>query len=279
MTTTKRRSVVVVRVVALVVLAGAAIGLAPRPKETQADAPAWPEPVVRVASLGRTYAGADVAWLRTVQVIGSDKQARAGYPTLDTWVDVVTALDPAFVEPYFFGAILLVTDDTRADHVDALLARAEQAMPDTFTLPFYRGFIANFGKMDPVVAAGHMERAASKPDAPRFVKSMASRLRTDTNTCGSLMQDLQQISEGSHAAQRQALQGERRALFQHCLEVHIERVANAWRVKNGKIPTIDDLVAEGLLDPAKDLSAPPGMCWRLSVMSAASLEPCSGAAP
>jgi hypothetical protein len=147
---------------AALMLAAVAYATAPDNRASDdLDPTPWPPAAVRVAALGRSSAAADVAWLKTVQLLGSDAQAAAGYPELEKWIDLITTLDPRFEEPYFFGATLLVTDPERAPQIDALLERGEQVFPGLFHFAMLRGFLAQFGLLDATKASEHYRRAST----------------------------------------------------------------------------------------------------------------------
>lgn len=234
----------------------------------------WPEPVLRAAALGRRSAAADMAWIRTVQTIGSSSAQARGYPHLEGWIDLTTSLDSRFDLPYYLGAILIATDDARASTVDALLARGEQALPDQFELTMYRGFVAHFGQVDPLRAAPFYRAAARKPRAPPFLNQLADRLEREDGSCERVLGELRQVSSAMQGAQGQAMDSTKARVFWNCTKLQIERRAAAWRVKNdGKAPTVDDLVKAGLFDEAP--ASPSGQCWSLDGLQHANLGPCS----
>jgi len=247
---------------------------APKQMATEAALDPWPEPIVRVASLGRSYAASDIVWLQIVQLIGSTVRLKAGLPGLEKWIDVATSLDPKFGEPYYFGAILLVTDDKRSNEVDALLQRGEDALPDEFLIPMWRGFSSYAGRLDPKTAAKHFRRAATKPRAPAYLVRLAQRLEKEGDVCRGILQSMQDMSEGATSEQSEALLGERRNVLKHCMRTRIEHAAIAYRVKHQDDrlppPTLDALIAEGLPPP----TAPKGECWFLDEGGRASLKPC-----
>lgn len=259
----------------IIALLGAclATGLAPPVGSEESSSTPWTEGIVRVAGLGRTRATADIVWMRMVQLIGSPRMEQAGYPDLDGWLDLTSRLDPTFLVPYFFGAILLVTDDARAARVDGILARGEAAAPDVFSLPMYRGFLAYFGRLDRAAAAAHYGRAANKPNAPPYLGPFSERLRRDEGTCANAQRDLQEVASSSDANLGSFLANARGKLLIHCLKARIETAATSWRVKNdNRAPTMEDLFASGLLE--RPQPAPAGSCWQLDEAQKASLVPC-----
>lgn len=256
----------------------AAIVAAPGPGRQESTTLAWSEPVVRAASLGRPHAAADIVWMKTVQLIGDAREEQRGYPSLDEWVDLTSRLDPRFDLPYFFGVVLLITDDERAPRVDEILARGEAAMPDVFSFPMFRGFLAYFGRLDARAAAVHFRRAAALPGGPAYLAPFAERLEREDDTCGAVLRDLRQVSQATGGTQGKALDASREKVLLHCLETRIEQAANAWRVRNAqRVPTLEDLVNDGAIDP--QLPAPPGLCWSLDPSQNASLAPCPTSPP
>lgn len=260
-------------------LAALALLAAPAPRaDSEIDPSPWPMPIVRVASLGRPYAAADVSWLKAVQLLGSDSYAAANHPQLETWIDLITRLDPTFEEPYFFGAVLLVTDRERAPDIDRSLARGEAAFPDRFAFPMMRGFLAQFGLIDAQAAAEHYRRAAAKPNAPAYVRVHAEKLAKEGASCGSIMSDLKDLTAGASAAQAKTIAEQRFDILEHCLARLIERTAVSLRLggktASGAFATFADVESE----LGAPVPRPPDRCWQLEA-DKASLRPCAGSAP
>ena len=98
---------------------------------------------------GDRRVAADLAWLATVQRLGSSSYLDAGLPGLEQWIDTGTALDPSFENLYFIAAAFLTALPERVERVDALLARGEQHLPHSSMLPMARGLLFYFGRYDP----------------------------------------------------------------------------------------------------------------------------------
>ena len=226
--------------------------------ETQADELAWPLPAMKAAALGRPFAAANVAWLKTIQLIGSADYERRGFPTLDGWLEVITSLDPSFEDPYFLGATLLVTDSSRTLAVERLLARGEAAAPDVFSFALMRGFVAQFGALDPQAAAAHYRRAAAMKNAPSYLTAHAERLERERVGCANVFDDLSRVSV-SPAAQAASLERSG-AIFEHCVAGMIRRAAVQYRMQTGRPATVAALVKEGTIE---DPPRPPGRCWTI----------------
>jgi hypothetical protein len=241
------------------------------------DPTPWPPAIVRVASLGRPYAAADVAWLKTVQLLGSDSYAVAGYPKLEAWVDLITRLDPSFEEPYFFGATLLVTNRERAPAINALLERGEQAFPHTFAFPMMRGFLAQFGLLDARMAAEHYRRASMLQGAPPYLTSYAARLEKEGASCATIMSDLKELASSSSSAQAKALGEQRFQILEYCFAGLIRRTAVSLRM-NEKIAGAFATLAEVEAELGAPVPRPPDRCWELK-FDTATLVPCPPGAP
>jgi hypothetical protein len=260
-------------VLALVAAISVVVVADPVLSTTEVDARPWPQPVIRVAALGRTHAAADVLWLKTVQIVGGDQRATAGvpFPFLEQWIDVITQLDPSFEDPYYVGAALLVTDDKRTDAVDALLGRAEQNFPLDATYPMLRGFLHQFGKLDPGTAAQYYRRAASKAGAPTFLAAHAARLELESHDCSHVLSDLAQLSAASSPSLRALFQARGTDdLLERCVAGMIRRAAVRYRLQNNKAATLEALISAGSIAAPP---SPPGRCWHIKD-DVASLGPC-----
>ncbi|MBI1949162.1 MAG: hypothetical protein HYS27_25970 [Deltaproteobacteria bacterium] len=256
----------------------AAVVLAPAALVAPADGTPPPEAVGRAAALGRTYAASDLAWLRTVQLMGDPVLEQARWPHLEEWVDLTTRFDPTFETPYHFGALLLVGDPVRAQVADRMLARGEVAQPTSFSLPAMRGFIAYFSQLDPAAAALHYHRAARLPGAPPFFEAFARRLEHQGQTCAQMLRDLNSLAAGETAEKRRALLAGREQIVLGCVEGQLKNAASVYRTRHGRNGSLDELRAAGLL--AEEPFAPPGRCWQV-VSGRPSLVSCAppGAGP
>ena len=197
------------------------------------------------------------------------------------WIDLVTSLDAGFQEPYFFGATLLVTDPKRAPQIDELLKRGEQAFPHVFQFSMLRGFLAQFGLLDPARAADHYRRAAAMQGAPSYLSGYADRLAREGAGCSTIMADLKQLASTSSSEQASALAEQRGAILEHCIAGLIRSTAIQLRF-NGQTQGTHATLAEVEAALGAPVPHPPDRCWQLAT-DVASLGPCpaqgDGAAP
>jgi hypothetical protein len=256
-----------------------------------------PLAVLRAAALGREAAAADLAWLRTIQFIGSPLSAAVSYEGLEGWIHLVTDLDRRFETPYFHGSILLATSPGREAVAAEILEKAERNLVpaacreprcpitpltvqaaiadgcepcselldegcDAF-LSLSRGFAAYFGAFDAGAASEHFCEARRR-GGPPYLTSFSARLITQATSCQQLRQDLlgiagrQELGTGTDMLRR----GDQQALIAvSCEERELKRAAAVFRLRRGTdAANVDELLEEGaLLQPPWRPS--PTLCW------------------
>lgn len=135
----------------------------------------------RLMSLGFDQILADFYWLQFVGYVGDlDNRKLDRYALADQYLDLITGLDPYFVQAYWFAAFTVGSDQHRPQRAAELLERGIQANPDNWYLPFIAGnnqfLYANNG-----LAAAKYYRMASKfPGAPDWLERQANILETNT---------------------------------------------------------------------------------------------------
>lgn len=284
-------------------LAFAALTLAPPPTVQELPphiSPAPPGTLLRVAALGRDAAAADVAWLRTVQFIGSPHSARVQYAGLEGWVDLVTDLDPKFETPYFHGSILLATSPGRERLAADILDKAEQNLvppvcrephcpitPRSVTeaikggcepcpilveagcdafLPLSRGFVDYFGFFDSGAAAETFCEARRR-GGPAYLTSFAARLADQSTSCVDVRRDLQGLAgrDDSGTGTDMLRRNDQQLLIAvGCEERELKRAAAVFRLRRGRNPhDVNELLEEGAID-ALPWRPSDDVCWQMS---------------
>jgi hypothetical protein len=239
-------------------MVAAALPVPPRPVVVSAP---WNPRFLELATLGHKTAAAELMWMRTIQVIGDADFDAVLKPQLIVWLEGVNSLDPTLRAPYFLGAVLLIGRRDDGERLDVMLERAEKLAPDDYELPQLRGFIAYFSGLDTDKAAAHYERAASVKGAPGFVAAFAARLRKQGLSCRALHQNLSDIGRAD-ASVRRWLTGDDDTVLRNCITEELRRAAGQYRLLGlGPSPTVDDLIAKGLLAEAPP--SPAGECWLL----------------
>jgi hypothetical protein len=240
-----------------------------------------PEPgLARLLSLGFGAPVADFYWLQAIQAVGGDARMT---PELGEYlgrvIDVVTTLDPWVDHPYRFAAIWLTQSEENVRTANRLLERGIEHHPDDWRNYFYLGFNHFFYLLENVEAADILERASSKPGAPRYLPRLAARLRSESADIGVAAIFLGELLRSGE--DEAAKEGYRAALDEIEVEQNarvLERARILFRERNGRdIERVIELVSgeSPLLDslPAAEPSALPASLRRGSQWL---LEPESG---
>ncbi|MDT8420977.1 MAG: hypothetical protein RQ754_11145 [Desulfuromonadales bacterium] len=91
-------------------------------------------------------------------------------------LDVVTDLDPYFVDPYILAEGLLAWDAGKPDEANKLLAKGMEYRTSDWRLPFYIGFNYFYFLGDYPSASDYIMQAAQLPGSPGYLMTLASRL-------------------------------------------------------------------------------------------------------
>jgi hypothetical protein len=126
--------------------------------------------------MGHDQVVADLVWLEFIQVLGSDRVREHDYEWIRHALDVVTTLDPKFVEAYDLGGVVLAELGKQVGWSNALLEKGMAANPQAWRLPFLLGFNHFFHLQDYGRAAKYLSNAARLPGSPSYVPELAARL-------------------------------------------------------------------------------------------------------
>ena len=119
--------------------------------------------------LGYHHVGADLLWLRIVQVLGDSHVGSSGWEWLNHALDVITTLDPQYVYAYDAGGTVLTELANRVDWSNRLLEKGVQENPTAWRLPFGLAYNHFFYLQDYMQAADYMAQAAKLPDRKSVV--------------------------------------------------------------------------------------------------------------
>ncbi len=130
--------------------------------------------MVRQAALGYETAAADVAWLRGIQYYGEHRQTDQKFDMIGHVMEIVADLDPAFIQPYVFGAFVLAQEMKKPERGLQLLERGTTANPDSWSLAFEAGFLQYVCRHDFAAATRYFTRASRMPGHPEYVERFAA---------------------------------------------------------------------------------------------------------
>jgi hypothetical protein len=153
------------------------------------------------ASLGHEMLVADFAWLRALQYYGRHRRTDQDYTMAGHIFDVVTTLDPKFMNAYVFGGLVLAQDAGDVESGVDLLHKGMVNLPDEWMLPFEAGFIYYICAADVAQAYRWFMEAAEKPGHPESVERFAAfcaKRTGDLQTALGLWVQLYESSENSY---------------------------------------------------------------------------------
>jgi len=206
----------------------------------------------RVLSMGNHGLLADFLFLKAISFFGGRfiaGQSLGGgeWNYLVTSLDVITDLDPYFLDPYFLSEGLLAWDAGMPEKANAILQKGISHRPNDWWLYFFVGFNHFYFLNDYAVAADYLMRAAELPGSPSYLKTLAARLAYYGGKSKTALLFLQQmIEEADNAVLRRQLEMRLVALERAVL---IEEALEKFKHKEGRMPSaLNELVTLGYLD-------------------------------
>src|SRR5688572_461351 len=204
---------------------------------------------LKPALLGYHHVGADILWLRLLQVVGKKQNSVDEYEWIYHALDVITTLDPQYAYAYYAGGVILGDLANRPDLSNRLLERGVSANPEAWDIPFLLGYNYYFLLGDPAKGAEYIMRAASLPDGPAYLPGLATRLAAEAGNPDTALAFLE-------ARMRETQDPKMQEVFAYRMkEVIIERdlrilesAVEAYRAQHRILPaTLTDLVTAGTL--------------------------------
>jgi len=204
---------------------------------------------LKPALLGYHHLGADLLWLRLLQVVGQRRISADEFEWMYHALDVITTLDPQYAYAYYAGGSVLVDQANRQDLSNLLLEKGTDANPQVWYIPFLLGYNYYFLLADPAQGAKYIMKAASLPDRPAYLPGLATRMAAEAGSPDTALAFLEARLLETHDPQT------RESLANRMKEVIIERdirllesAVDAYRTQHRAIPaTLTDLVAAGVL--------------------------------
>lgn len=132
---------------------------------------------VRLVALGYDQLLADFYWLAFIGYVG-DGAARTEdhYRLADKYLDLVTGLDPHFIQPYWFCAFTVGSDQKRPMRANEILERGIRANQNNWYLPYIAGINLYLFAHDEVGASKYYQAASKFPESPRWLARQAEIL-------------------------------------------------------------------------------------------------------
>jgi tetratricopeptide (TPR) repeat protein len=204
---------------------------------------------LKPALLGYHHLGADILWLRLVQVIGKKRNSEDEYEWMYHALDVITTLDPQYAYAYYAGGVILGDLATRPDLSNRLLERGVKANPEVWNIPFLLGYNYYFLLGDPAKGAEYIMKAASLPDGPSYLPGLATRMAAEAGSPETALAFLEaRLRETQDPEMREVLAYRmKEVIIERDLRI-LESAVEAYRTQHRALPvTLGDLVKVGAL--------------------------------
>ncbi|MDP2307649.1 MAG: hypothetical protein Q8P18_16620 [Pseudomonadota bacterium] len=161
---------------------------------------------VRIVASGFEEPLADLFWVRAILMFGENFSHEAPEHWREWFLrtlEAVTALDPTWRTPYYYGGTLLrVLDDIEGS--DLIFTRATESRPDDFFFPFSLAMNAYLYREDTATATMWMDRAAHLPGAPTWYASAAAGMHRrggDRKAAVAYLQDVLRTTDNPAIAE------------------------------------------------------------------------------
>jgi tetratricopeptide (TPR) repeat protein len=199
---------------------------------------------LKPALLGYHHLGADILWLKLVQVVGKKRNSADEYEWMYHALDVITMLDPQYAYAYYAGGIILGDLANRPDLSIRLLERGANANPDVWNIPFLLGYNYYFLLGDPAKGAEYIMRAARLPDGPSYLPGLATRMAAEAGSPDTALVFLEaRLRETQDPEMREVLAYRmKEVIIERDLRI-LEDAVEAYRTQHRALPeTLMDLV-------------------------------------
>jgi len=204
---------------------------------------------LRPAMLGYHHLGADVLWLRLLQVLGKKKNTADEYEWLYHALDVVTTLDTQYAYAYYVGGVVLNNYANRVDLSNRLLEKGHRENPGEWNLPFLLGHNHYFVLGDATKGADYIGTAARTAGAPDFLPGLATRMHAEAGNPEVALEFLEALwRENPDLVVREKLETRAKEVMIERDLRSLEHAIEQYRTQHGMAPrTLAELVSTGYL--------------------------------
>lgn len=222
--------------------------------QSRAETPAGymiPSKFSRILALGNHGLLSDYQFLKVATYIGGkglaqQEMGEADWHFVKSGLEVVTDLDPYFVDPYILAEGILAWDAGQPQAANELLAKGAKYRTSDWRLPFYIGFNHFYFLKDYETAADYIITAAQLPGSPAYLQPLAARLAYyggKSKTAVLFLQEM--IAETNDPLLKKHLTKRLMALES---AVVIEEAVEKFKAQEGRMPDpLSELIAAGYL--------------------------------
>ncbi len=201
---------------------------------------------IKTASLGYENLVADIIYLWTIQYYGNTSLDH-NYKQLEHLYNVITDLNPLFLEAYYIGALIMSIDAKDMEMALRLLDKGFSNNPEEWFLPMDAGFYC-FQNKQYLRAAGYFEKASDIEPGSVAKRLYAGMFQKDHNYREALKQ-WTEVYESSDDPL--IIKASARHIFDLTVTIDMENIKEAvssYKKDYGKVPEdISKLVSKGYL--------------------------------
>lgn len=192
---------------------------------------------LKPALLGYHHVGADMLWLRLLQVMGNKRNSADEYEWMYHALDVITTLDPQYAYAYYVGGNVLGDLANRPDLGNRLLEKGAAANSEIWYIPFLIGYNYYFLLGDPAMGAEYIMKASSLPDRPAYLPELATRLAAEAGSPDTALTFLEaRLQETQAQETREVLESRmKEVIIERDLQV-LERAVDIYHATYGAFP-------------------------------------------
>ncbi|MGI8919922.1 MAG: tetratricopeptide repeat protein [Pyrinomonadaceae bacterium] len=201
---------------------------------------------VRRVSLGFNGLAADWYWMRSLQYVGRKVLANGQSLQLDNLgalnlkllpplLDTATTLDPQFLEPYEYAAIVLPGIDVK--EAIRITQKGIAANPSSWRLYQHLGYI-HWQQQDYEAARNTYREGAKLPGAPAWMQAMQARMAAEGGSRDTAREIYQHMYEQSEDEKVKEM-ARRRLLQLRSFDERegLRRLMSAYKSQTGRCPT------------------------------------------
>ncbi|MGE4578636.1 MAG: hypothetical protein AB7F21_03780 [Desulfuromonadales bacterium] len=223
--------------------------------EVRASEPAGytlPSAFSRVLAFGYQGVLSDFEFLRAMTFFGGravnqQTMATADWDFFARSLDVVTDLDPYFLDPYVLGEGLLAWEAQRFGQANALLEKGVSHRTWDWQLPFYVGFNHFYFLKDHATGGRYIMQAADLPGSPGYLKNLGARLAYYGGQSQTALLFLKEMLAETQSESLKRSMAKRLLALERA--VAIEAALAKFREEQGReVIELNELVALGYID-------------------------------
>lgn len=212
-----------------------------------------PSPMLKITALEFDGVLADYLFLESMAFYGGT-QARTERPRVKDWewrwleqmINVVTDLDPYFLDPYLFQNAVFTWEAGMVREANGILEKGSRYRTWDWMLPFFEGFNNFFFLQENERAAELLMEASRRPQADPLLASIASKLAYKARRTEAAIQFLEEMLKRTEDELTQQRFRRRLEAFKNILA--LERAVERYKDRFRRYPlNIDALIANGFL--------------------------------